>query len=608
MFNPRRPHMLHNSRATPWLFCFLLVVSAPMARAGQEKRPADAVPELVSLEGAENHLGIRYLPDDRYTGDPGLRKDYELTLNLYLPPGPGPHPMVYFAHGGSYTFGHKDELSKPMAAMFKTLIDRGFAVANVNYILKPKRIDPQLFWDMHDMLRFLRKESKRYRLDPTRFGAFGVSAGGWLITAAGCAHGDLVLDTGESIAAMAKETQTPMSRNGGSIQKLGAFMYLGQNPNPAWPGYIGSIQALNFDFMTKSMIANAGPTAPATLQSVGTDYIPKEVELFRTLGVPYELAILTDPKFKGKGTHGPPWDGKALTADGRGETVLIDRIAVFFETHLGPKARTPAPEINPGMRFTLKPVEVSMVTADPTITVHYTTDGSDPGTASPVYNKPFTVAPGTEVKAMGVMPGRPASGIATATFVQAAPPPRIISPNVLRLPDGEVGKPYQVAFASDETKPVLWAMGGELLAFEAGDMKEDKLTIRHGFTFDRSTGVLAGTPNRAGTFAIGVHVGRAPRQIGSVRNYLLTVRGNPGGPDDAGPAKADDNVEVATVAWSGAQVETALAHLRGLGLTPVSQEFNGMYLWLVPAAQRERAAKALGEFAAGKRLPPPAAR
>ena len=128
------------------------------------------------------------------SGDKGVRRDYEMLLDLWVPKGRDDCPLVMYVHGGAYAEGNKS-LGKNYTALAERLMAKGFAFASFNYIMKPKGIRPQVWYDYRDAARFLRMNAKKYRLDPTKFGSMGISAGGWLITSAGHGTGDLFLLT-----------------------------------------------------------------------------------------------------------------------------------------------------------------------------------------------------------------------------------------------------------------------------------------------------------------------------------------------------------------------------------------------------------------------------
>ncbi len=67
---------------------------------------------------------------------------------------------------------------------------------------------------------------------------------------------------------------------------------------------------------------------------------------------------------------------------------------------------------------------VALATATPGATIHYTTDGSEPTAASPVYTGPISVPGNTTIRAMARAPGAPDSALSAAGYnIQAPPPP-----------------------------------------------------------------------------------------------------------------------------------------------------------------------------------------
>ena len=84
-----------------------------------------------------------------------------------------------------------------------------------------------------------------------------------------------------------------------------------------------------------------------------------------------------------------------------------------------------APAISPNGGTISDHDEITITTSTTGATIYYTTDGSDPTTASPVYAEPLTLADDATVKAMAVKSGMNDSQIASASFsiLQPVAPP-----------------------------------------------------------------------------------------------------------------------------------------------------------------------------------------
>jgi acetyl esterase/lipase len=106
------------------------------------------------------------------------------TLDVYLPEGDGPFPVVINVHGGGFMMGDK---SNP--ALADQLLAAGYAVASVNYRLSGEALAPAQIEDVKAAVRFLRANAADYKLDPDRFAAFGQSAGGNLVALLGASCG-----------------------------------------------------------------------------------------------------------------------------------------------------------------------------------------------------------------------------------------------------------------------------------------------------------------------------------------------------------------------------------------------------------------------------------
>jgi len=109
-----------------------------------------------------------------------------LHLDLYYPDSKpsGKYPLVIYTHGGGWAAGSKKNATKKyMDRVVKSLNDKGFCVASVDYRLCRKNNNVMMrdcVIDSKDALRFLSKNKKKYYIDIEKVFTFGDSAGGQL--------------------------------------------------------------------------------------------------------------------------------------------------------------------------------------------------------------------------------------------------------------------------------------------------------------------------------------------------------------------------------------------------------------------------------------------
>jgi acetyl esterase/lipase len=142
----------------------LALVAAHPASAEQKKsaQPALKVPDTVAFE-----TGIEFAnPDEQH-----------LQLDLAMPKtGDGPFPAIVCIHGGGFRAGTRQGYDKTCVM----LAEHGYVAATITYRLAPKYPFPAAIYDCKAAVRWMRANAAKYKIDPTRLGVMGGSAGGHL--------------------------------------------------------------------------------------------------------------------------------------------------------------------------------------------------------------------------------------------------------------------------------------------------------------------------------------------------------------------------------------------------------------------------------------------
>jgi acetyl esterase/lipase len=135
---------------------FLLLVSASSPRASRADEPP-----------------VEWKPDVTFCSPEGR----DVCMNVALPRGlDRPAPALVVIHGGAWSAGSRRMHDR----LVRTLAERGFVAASVDYRLAPRSPWPAQLEDVRAAVRWLRAHAEEWQLDPARIGAVGFSAGGHL--------------------------------------------------------------------------------------------------------------------------------------------------------------------------------------------------------------------------------------------------------------------------------------------------------------------------------------------------------------------------------------------------------------------------------------------
>jgi acetyl esterase/lipase len=167
----------------PLLLSCLLILSALFTIA-QSPQP----PERVKSIFPPQTIVYGNIP---YAGDT-LRRH---LLDIYLPAGAGPHtPLVVWIHGGAWMLNDKYADMSYMRNTIRGFLEKGYALASVDYRYSTDAIFPAQIRDCNQALEFLYQHADQYKLDKDRIALIGFSAGGHLASLIGLSNNNAVKD------------------------------------------------------------------------------------------------------------------------------------------------------------------------------------------------------------------------------------------------------------------------------------------------------------------------------------------------------------------------------------------------------------------------------
>jgi acetyl esterase/lipase len=170
--------------------CSILVVFALSSLAGGcIWKPFVRVnlPTSTLLPVESTSIPAEKAPTAKFLDVPYASLSESQKLDIYIPVGGGPYPLIIIIHGGGFETGDKAGANEKQRV--NLLVRRGFAVASINYRLSGEAVYPAQIHDVKTAVRFLRSKAAEYRIDPNRLGAWGASAGGTLASLLGTTCG-----------------------------------------------------------------------------------------------------------------------------------------------------------------------------------------------------------------------------------------------------------------------------------------------------------------------------------------------------------------------------------------------------------------------------------
>jgi alpha-L-fucosidase 2 len=194
------------------------------------------------------------LQDIEYARPDGV----SLRLDAAVPQGDGPFPAVIIVHGGGWVRGDRRSDVQPL---FAPLAAAGFAWFSIDYRLTTDWMRfGEAVDDVEEAIRFVKSHAKNYRVDASRIGLIGESAGGQLAAMAALRIG------AESPVRAVVALYTPMDLVG--LARTSAFapeqIRNALAGSPMEPYVVARLSKL-------SPIENVAPNMPPFLLIHGTD-------------------------------------------------------------------------------------------------------------------------------------------------------------------------------------------------------------------------------------------------------------------------------------------------------------------------------------------------
>ncbi|CAH8234380.1 Lipase [Vibrio aestuarianus] len=119
----------------------------------------------------------------------------EIKLDLYKPKlqRAQPYPLLVWVHGGAWKRGSKDAIPTNNPLLLQSVIEKGYALAALDYRLSGEATFPAPVQDINDALNFLHDHAQQYHIAADNLVMMGRSAGGHLAGLIGTtnAHGNI---------------------------------------------------------------------------------------------------------------------------------------------------------------------------------------------------------------------------------------------------------------------------------------------------------------------------------------------------------------------------------------------------------------------------------
>ena len=273
--------------------------------------------------------------------DSGVQlRDYAahgVAVRVFTPPGPGPHPAVYWIHGGGMIAG---SAVLDTAYCSSLALRTGTVVAAADYRLAPEHPYPAPLEDVLAGLRWLFAAAGELNVDPGRIAVAGSSAGGGL--AAGLA---LLNRDQDRLPVAFLYLMYPMldaTHTSGSAREFAGIPTWNRTHSEfAWDCYLAGSPAAHASPYAVPMLAADLSGLPPVLIQTG------ELDLFRDEDISFAMRLLQDGVSTELLVYPGAYHGFELSCpdSAASRRSLRDRNQALFRALHGPSTVFPCPTL-----------------------------------------------------------------------------------------------------------------------------------------------------------------------------------------------------------------------------------------------------------------------
>jgi acetyl esterase/lipase len=180
--------------------------------------PYDATDSTVVVADAAQQVrpsrrGLRMVRNREFARVPGRGGEtVALRMDVLVPEGSGPHPLVISVPGGGFVRAPK----VGAGTVRRHLAQAGYVVASVEYRTTMQGATfIEGVSDVKAAVRYLRAHAAEFGIDPKRVALWGESAGGYIASMVGVTAGDKRFESG-SDADQSSDVQAVVNKFGGS--------------------------------------------------------------------------------------------------------------------------------------------------------------------------------------------------------------------------------------------------------------------------------------------------------------------------------------------------------------------------------------------------------